>query len=361
MRRSPFLPAVASALVPALVLVACASHDDGALARPAGTDDGGPPPGSASPDDESSEVDTADQPTVGADGVGDPYYPMLGNGGYDVRHYDLVLDWQPDDGRLDGVVTIEATATQALSRFNLDFGDLEITSADVDGEPATTEREGDHELVVTPAEPLDDGADFTVEIAYGGEVEPQPGLLSGLGGWVDDGEEVYVASQPDGAHAFYPVNDHPSDKATYTITVTAPEDLDVVANGVERTGPDGPEAAPGSGDGTRTWEFEVTEPMASYLLQVVVANLEFEVDESPGGVAIRHAHDEDVRDEAAAALRDTGEMIDFFAERFGPYPFPVYGGVTVDEDLGFALETQTLSIFPAGVNSEVVAHELAHQ
>jgi aminopeptidase N len=55
-------------------------------------------------------------------------------------------------------------------------------------------------------------------------------------------------------------------------------------------------------------------------------------------------------------------MIDFFDDLFGPFPFATYGAVVVDEDLGFALETQTLSLFGSGVAGEpVVAHELAHQ
>ena len=34
----------------------------------------------------------------GADGVGDPYFPKDGNGGYDVQHYDLDLVYEPDTG-----------------------------------------------------------------------------------------------------------------------------------------------------------------------------------------------------------------------------------------------------------------------
>ncbi len=38
-------------------------------------------------------------------------------------------------------------------------------------------------------------------------------------------------------------------------------------------------------------------------------------------------------------------MVDYFASVFGPYPFGEYGEVTVDRDLGYALETQTLALF----------------
>ena len=54
-------------------------------------------------------------------------------------------------------------------------------------------------------------------------------------------------------------------------------------------------------------------------------------------------------------------MIDLFSQLFGPYPFEVYGAVVHDLDLGFALETQTLSVFGRRTGERVVAHELAHQ
>ena len=64
-----------------------------------------------------------DRPSPGAAGIGDRLFPTLGNGGYDVQHYDLDLRYAtsaPSQG-IDGTVTILAQATQSLSRFNLDF------------------------------------------------------------------------------------------------------------------------------------------------------------------------------------------------------------------------------------------------
>src|SRR5688500_19187198 len=65
-------------------------------------------------------------PTPGAPGIGDPYYPLDGNGGYDVAHYDLDLRYDPATDVLSGTATVEATATQDLSAFNLDFEGLEV-------------------------------------------------------------------------------------------------------------------------------------------------------------------------------------------------------------------------------------------
>lgn len=73
--------------------------------------------------------------TPGAVGVRDPYFPGLGNGGYDVTHYGLKLDVDPAAGRLRGTATITARATQHLSAFHLDLAGLDVRSATVEGSP----------------------------------------------------------------------------------------------------------------------------------------------------------------------------------------------------------------------------------
>src|SRR5690348_9608185 len=64
----------------------------------------------------------------GADGVGDPYFPLAGNGGYDVGHYDLALAYDPAGHTLTGTASITATATQNLSRFDLDLSGMQVRS-----------------------------------------------------------------------------------------------------------------------------------------------------------------------------------------------------------------------------------------
>lgn len=38
---------------------------------------------------------SAAEGAAGAPGIGDPYYPAGGDGGYDVSHYDLRLKYEP--------------------------------------------------------------------------------------------------------------------------------------------------------------------------------------------------------------------------------------------------------------------------
>ena len=107
---------------------------------------------------------------AGAPGIGDPYFPLAGNGGYDVKHYTLDVSYDPATDALDGVATIEATATENLSSFNLDFHGLEIRSLTVDWWNASWSREGD-ELTVTPNRGLKKGHKFMVVVHYDGVPE----------------------------------------------------------------------------------------------------------------------------------------------------------------------------------------------
>ena len=86
----------------------------------------------------------------GAPGSADPFFPLAGNGGYDVQHYGLRLTYSPGNRHLSGATTITAVATQDLSQFDLDLRGFVVTAVLVDGRPATFWRSG-QELVVAPA------------------------------------------------------------------------------------------------------------------------------------------------------------------------------------------------------------------
>ncbi len=87
--------------------------------------------------------------TAGAEGAGDSYFPLAGNGGYDVTHYDLAIDYTPPvatvpatpiaqiRGQLQGVATIDLVATQDLDRFNLDLRGMDVTAMTINGKRAT--------------------------------------------------------------------------------------------------------------------------------------------------------------------------------------------------------------------------------
>src|SRR3954471_24493727 len=105
----------------------------------------------------------ANGPSPGAPGVGDRLFPTLGNGGYDVQHYDVDLRYATASPKqsMDGTVTILARATQTLSRFDLDFARASVGGVSVNGAAAEFRRTRE-ELVITPQRPIGDGSLFVV-------------------------------------------------------------------------------------------------------------------------------------------------------------------------------------------------------
>ena len=192
----------------------------------------------------------------GAAGAGDPYYPLDGNGGYDVKHYDLVLDYQPDTDILRGTETISARASQDLSSFDLDFVGLNVRSIKVDGRNATWIRDG-QELIITPRHGLPKNHSFKVVIRYDGVPEPTLDPFGGVSGFVATDDGAIIAGEPHGAATWFPANDHPIDKASFTFKVSVPKGLQVVANG-KLTGRH-------THHGQTTWSWNAAEPMATYL------------------------------------------------------------------------------------------------
>ena len=311
------------------------------------------------PTSTASTVDPGAPPVAGGSDWGDPYFEGLGNTGYDALSYDLHFVIDPKVAELAGTTTMRAVATIGLSAFNLDFSGLEVLSVEV-GDEAAGFRHEDQELVITPVLPIEAGAIFEVTVVYTGEPRgvPSPAWRD-LVGWTAADDFTYVVSEPVGAHGWYPVNDHPGDKATYTISANVPVGTEVVANGVLESIADG-------GDGTETWRYVARDPIASYLVTMAVGEFVIRESVSETGIAIRDAYSPATEARAKPAVERQSEMIAVFEDLFGPYPFEVYGALIVDDDFGGALEKQTLSVFSAGVlggssGEAVVAHELGHQ
>ena len=217
--------------------------------------------GSASP----AAAGPGNRPQPGAAGIGDSYFPGDGNGGYDVAHYNLDLRYFPDTDRLRGKATIRARATQALSAFNLDLNGLQVNSVRVDGRGASWRHQAD-ELTISPRRSLPKGSWFTVEIAYAGvpKVLNEPAL--GQAGVFPTADGALIIGQPHVADTWFPVNDHPSDKASYRFEVTVPRGLEVVANGYL--------ADVDQHRATTTWTWVATDPMASYLATATIGQFQ---------------------------------------------------------------------------------------
>ncbi|WP_328321045.1 M1 family metallopeptidase [Streptomyces sp. NBC_00388] len=296
--------------------------------------------------------------TPGAPGIGDSYYPAYGNGGYDVSHYDLKLKYQPSTDRLDGTATILATATQDLSRFDLDFL-LDVSEVRVNGAKASFATSGQHELVVTPAGGLAKGSAVTIVVRYSGV--PSTKSAYGFSTWHRTPDGAVAADEPESAWWWFPSNDHPLDKATYDVSVSVPDGTQAISNGVLQS--------QRSQLGRTTYNWRSDKPQATYLTTLAVGRFDITTGTTAAGVPVVNAYSKDLGNNdgaARASVERTGEVADWLSGYFGPYPFSALGGYVPNTTTGYALETQTRPFyspkqFASGANVPVVVHELAHQ
>ncbi|MGV9990598.1 M1 family metallopeptidase [Streptomyces sp. NPDC003374] len=293
-------------------------------------------------------------------GVGDRLFPHLGNPGYDVSSYDLSFTYQGDNRKpLQAVTTIDAWTTEALERVNLDFAHGRVDSVTVDGEPATFAGAGE-DLVITPRTPLPEHRWTRITVRHTSDPVAAKGRD---GGWVRTADGLALANQADAAHLVFPCNDHPSDKAMFTIRVTAPDGYTAVANGL----PQGTRRAAGA----TTWTYRTQHPMATELAQVSVGRSTVLHRAGPHGLPVRDVVPTEDRKTLEPWLARTPGQIAWMESKVGGYPFETYGVLMASATTGFELETQTLSLFekdlftrsayPKWYVESVMVHELAHQ
>ncbi|MGH6901351.1 MAG: M1 family peptidase, partial [Geminicoccaceae bacterium] len=212
----------------------------------------------------------------------DPFFPTFGNNGIDVIHYDLDLEVAPGPGTLDGSAKLLIIAQKRLKEFSLDLASLDVSRVTVNRVPADFEQVDD-KLIVMPREPIRRGSGFRLSVAYAGRPDPipdptAPGTDIELG-WFTDGDASYVVSEPVGASTFYPANDEPTDKATFSIAVTVPADYTAAANGVLRS-----IRTTGS---KKRFRWDMRQPMTSWLATVHVNQFKLQLTRAADGTPIR--------------------------------------------------------------------------
>jgi aminopeptidase N len=296
----------------------------------------------------------APAPEPGTDGIGDDYFPLDGNGGYDVRHYDIHDSYAFGTRRLSGWTRIRLVATQDLSSFNLDFL-RPVSSVEVAGVPAAVERPVRHELQITPATPLAQGDVVNVLVRYAGF----PGRLSynGASSWLANRHEVVTMNEPHMAAWWFPANDHPMDKARIDLHVRVPRGKQVVANG----------RLVGRSSGARpTWHWRAAEPMVPYLAFFAAGDFTTASGRTQGQhwlVAVSDRLPRRSRASSMRMLKRTPRLVRWLSHELGDYPFNTTGGLVTGLSPGFALENQTRPVYEelGPGSSWLLVHELAHQ
>ena len=283
----------------------------------------------------------------------------LGHGSPDihVEHYDLDLAYKVTTNRLAGTAVLRVRVLAPLDMVVLDLAALAVDKVTVTGARMRRFAHSSGHLTIRLQEQVAAGTLLSVSVRYAGSPQPVDSPWGDVG-WEELADGVLVASQPTGAPSWFPCNDRPADKATFTTRLTVDNPYVVIAHGrlVSRR----------TRASATTWVFEETHPTSPYLATVQIGQyVELELDGSPvrQRALVPQAH----RAAAVDRLSRHGEIMELFIELFGPYPFDGYTVVVTADELEIPLEAQGLSIFganhlePSDGDERLIPHELAHQ
>jgi len=165
---------------------------------------------------------------------------------------------------------------------------------------------------------------------------------------------MFSQSQPHYARTWVPLQDTPAVRYTFDATIRAPRDLKVVmgagGNPVERNN---------SGE----YQFNMPQPVPSYLMAIAIGDLVFEELGPRSGVYA----EPDWIERAAAEFYQLEEMIDIGEALYGPYRWGRYDLLVLPPSFPFGgMENPRLSyVTPTIIAGDgsllaLVAHELAH-
>lgn len=290
--------------------------------------------------------------TAGSLSSGDSLFPHIGNGGYDVSHYQIDLTYN-SSGSISATTTITATAGSALSSFGLDLEGLTVSTVSVNATPASWRRSGT-KLIITPATPVT--GSFTTTVTYSGKPVTHIDPDGSQDGWIPAGDGATVLSEPVGAMTWFPDNNTPRDKATFDVAVTVPKALSVAGNGDL--------ASTRTSGSTSTWTWHQSQPMATYLAMIAIGK--FNVYHSTMTTTTgRKLPIWSFIQTSLGSLSSQRALIPSIVRdlerHYGPYPQTSVGIVVKRTTAGYCLETQNRPVFSYVPDSGVMEHELSHQ
>ncbi|HIA74327.1 MAG TPA: M1 family peptidase, partial [Gemmatimonadetes bacterium] len=297
-----------------------------------------------------------------------PYAP-----GVDVVHYEVEIGLGKGVDWFEGKVAIRISVEEINPILPLDFSGLEITEVLV-ATRATDFRHEDGVLRI-PLTGYQAGDVVTVQIAYQGV--PDDGLI--LRDNIHGAPTAFVDNWPNRTRFWLPSVDHPSDKATVRYTVHAPSAWKVIANGHLAGEPTStPSGALGPAGDRRSWVWEVGVPISPYNMVIGAADMEISTvglaacgrapasRRADGCVEVTYwVFPEDV-EKAHPSFRRAAQMVEFFTDLVGDYPFEKLANVQSATRFGGMENASAIFYSERGIASGrsiegTVSHEIAHQ
>ncbi len=276
---------------------------------------------------------------------------------YDVKYYKLDIAVNHTAHTISGSTTCNAvTVEPSVSTIFYDLANsLTVDSVLVNGNLASFSR-GSDIVNITLGSTLNQGDTFSTVVYYHGT----PGS-TGFGSFVFSSHQgtpvIWSLSEPFGAKDWWAAKDTPGDKAdSADIWITCASNLTAVSNGKLMDVVD-------NGNGTHTFKWKSSYPIAQYLLSLAITNYSEYVNyyhySATDSMPVNHFLYPENLNSNINQLDKTPNMIEIFSENFGQYPF-------INEKYGHAqfgwgggMEHQTVSSM-VSFGDGLIAHELAH-
>ncbi len=278
---------------------------------------------------------------------------------YDAVHYEIHIKIFPTSHYIEGYTASTVAVRDTLDVLSLHFRGYTIDSIKIDSSAVGYSRTDTTIELTLPSQALP-GDTLTAHVWYRGT---PPSTTAGFnGGIVFDNGYVFVAFDLDIGRAWFPCHDTPSDKATVDQYIEAPLDYFVVANGslVEVD----------TLDSSVVFHWREGYPIATYLTVFAAYNhFAHIVDTAYVNGTPVPVHGWVARWDSsrrANRLVNVPDMVEYFSEVYGAYPFIGEKFSNVDVPLGYAMENQTNVFIDMDLNwgrnwDWVLAHELSHQ
>ncbi len=276
----------------------------------------------------------------------------------DALHYRFVLTLSEQSARIDGEATATFRILAPVAAIELDLisgaGDrgMAVKSVTLGAAPvAFTHAAHRLRLPVPPAVQAGDEVAYT--ITYAGTPADGLQVFTNMHG----ARVMFSEGWPNRARHWLPMIDHPYDKASGEMIVTARSKWQVVSNGVlvEHVDLD---------DTRRRTHWKQNVPLPSWLFALGVARFDAHYAGVVQGVPLQTWAFPEDRTAARALFEETSRRaMDFFAARIGPYPYEKLANVQAS-GFGGGIENATVIFYGekgVAAGRGPVVHEIAHQ
>ena len=284
----------------------------------------------------------------------------------DILHYTLnVRITDPARKTITGIVDIQAyTLKDSVHTVRLMLEPPLVTDLVwIDEERVRFRHSGKNRIIVYLPGVADKESTILMTLFYHGHPPRDPrwgGFYFKDNTAFNMGVGMTVVPHPFG-RAWYPCRDNFTDKATYDYFITVADTLTVACPGTLQ------QIIP-NGDGTRTWHWNLSSPVSTYLSSVAVSRYTILRDSLQGKKGlipalyfVRPAN----TGRAAVTFSHVQQYLNIFEDLFGPYPWEKIGYAAVPFPHG-AMEHATCIFIPEDAvdgthdHDDLLAHEFSH-